>query len=645
MPARNRARLRRPRFLHDGTPATKPRTAACTRSTTPPATTTYTAPAWKPATPFWVAGKGTPVTCSDGVSCTVDSCDEETHSCRFLPDDAVCSNGLFCDGLETCDVLLGCLPGSLPCVDNVDCTQDACNESTDSCIHQASDEACDNGVFCDGAELCDPLNGCQAGSPVVCNDAIPCTVDTCSNELARCDYQPDHAACSDTLYCNGQEQCDPSQGGCVADSSWTDCDDGIPCTEDSCSEADGQCRNVPRNERCDDDLFCNGVESCDPVLGCRAGTPPDCRDAIGCTDEWCNEDFDRCDINPRSDLCDDGLRCNGLEVCDPTEGCRAGTAPDCNDGVTCTVDTCEENEEPNPCVHQPDASLCSGDNPCLVNPTCNATEGCLYDNVADGTECDVIADLPETCLDGQCVARCERDEDCSDGVDCTLDSCSQETGLCQHEPQDAFCDDGQFCNGPETCQVLSGCVTGTAPNCDDGYTCTLDECVEDLDVCRHVADAGLCADDDPCTENLCDPEDAEDESGCSWPDAPDGTACGDGFTCLGGQCQEVDGDMEWDDEPDGDAEDDQEGEDEPQPDGDEDEDFPDEDGDIDGDDDTSDEDGDEPEADGDNEETTPDDDDDDEPNADGDGMEDETPNDGDGEGGGADCQCGQGGVS
>ena len=36
---------------------------------------------------------------------------------------------------------------------------------------------------------------------------------------------------------------------------------------------------------------------------------------------------------------------------------------------------------------------------------------------------------------------------------------------------DAECDDGQPCNGVETCTPFAGCMPGYAPNCDDGRFC------------------------------------------------------------------------------------------------------------------------------------------------------------------------------
>src|SRR5687768_7744337 len=45
--------------------------------------------------------------------------------------------------------------------------------------------------------------------------------------------------------------------------------------------------------------------------------------------------------------CDDGLYCNGTEVCDCT--CAGGVPPACDDADTCTVDAC--SEEMRTCTH------------------------------------------------------------------------------------------------------------------------------------------------------------------------------------------------------------------------------------------------------------------------------------------------------
>ncbi|MEM7356071.1 MAG: hypothetical protein AAF657_34970, partial [Acidobacteriota bacterium] len=125
-----------------------------------------------------VCEAGTPPVCDDGVSCTVDSCNEATDSCDVAPNDSLCDNGLFCDGSETCNATLGCQAGPAPnCNDGVSCTVDSCNEGTDSCDNTPDDSVCDNGLFCDGAETCDVVNDCQAGTN-------PCSGSQTCNETA-----------------------------------------------------------------------------------------------------------------------------------------------------------------------------------------------------------------------------------------------------------------------------------------------------------------------------------------------------------------------------------------------------------------------------------------------------------------------------
>jgi hypothetical protein len=60
------------------------------------------------------------------VSCTSDSCNEATDSCTRAPVHSACDNGLFCDGAERCDAALGCQDGPDPCAAG-------CNESSDGC--------------------------------------------------------------------------------------------------------------------------------------------------------------------------------------------------------------------------------------------------------------------------------------------------------------------------------------------------------------------------------------------------------------------------------------------------------------------------------------------------------------------------------
>ncbi len=75
-------------------------------------------------------------------------------------------------------------------------------------------------------------------------------------------------------------------GPCVDDAQ---CDDGIDCTFGRCDPELGLCRFVADDERCADALYCNGVERCDPRIGCVAGAPTSCSDSTPCTVDRCDE--------------------------------------------------------------------------------------------------------------------------------------------------------------------------------------------------------------------------------------------------------------------------------------------------------------------------------------------------------------------
>ena len=94
------------------------------------------------------------------------------------------------------------------------------------------------------------------------------------------------------------------------------------------------------NTECDDGAFCTGLERC--LSGsCVAGSPIDCNDGVSCTEDSCNEAAKACS-HVASDLaCDDGQVCNGSEFCDRSLGCQSGAPLSCNDGDACTADSCD----------------------------------------------------------------------------------------------------------------------------------------------------------------------------------------------------------------------------------------------------------------------------------------------------------------
>ena len=57
----------------------------------------------------------------------------------------------------------------------------------------------DDGVFCNDAEVCDPVLDCQPGTPVVIDDGVACTDDSCdeaANDPCTAEVCDSVAGCS-----------------------------------------------------------------------------------------------------------------------------------------------------------------------------------------------------------------------------------------------------------------------------------------------------------------------------------------------------------------------------------------------------------------------------------------------------------------
>lgn len=219
--------------------------------------------------------------CDDGDNCTVDTCTaDDTTSSGF-----VCAN------------------------DPVDCTSNSvCNPADGECVDCLDDADCDNGDFCDGDETCGADNNCVAGT-APCDEAggEACIedMDTCGTS---CVDDADCAGEDDGLFCTGDPVCDTATGACGL--SGSPCAAGEVCDED--------------NDAC--------VE-CLVDADCAAGETCDTNSFTCFTATACNSNGD----------CDDGLFCNGAEVC--TNGvCQAGDDPcaagqDCAEGDDAAVCT------------------------------------------------------------------------------------------------------------------------------------------------------------------------------------------------------------------------------------------------------------------------------------------------------------------
>ncbi|HXC53533.1 MAG TPA: hypothetical protein VN634_21785 [Candidatus Limnocylindrales bacterium] len=278
--------------------------------------------------------------CADrAIGCNDAICDPmndaaDGFGCVQVPESAECQDNKFCNGREICTPAGTCAPGTpIDCSDGISCTVDDCSEQQDRCTHTTDDRACDNHQFCDGSEICSPFVGCQPGTPVDCGDSISCTVDACDEATDKCTHAPSDNACSNGEFCDGVETC--TDKGCKPGAP-VDCSDPFACTTDVCDDSIDACRHTPDDTDCADGVFCNGVEICSPTLGCRSGPPPVCSGSTGCAVDRCSEQADACESVPDDTLCDDGNACTD-DLCAPSGECsHTNNDAPCSDGSPCT---------------------------------------------------------------------------------------------------------------------------------------------------------------------------------------------------------------------------------------------------------------------------------------------------------------------
>ena len=195
--------------------------------------------------------------------------------------------------------------------------------------------------------------------------------------------------------------------------------------------------------------------------------------------------------------------------------------------------------------------LCDPD-PCNGHGSCDPTDGlCNCAAGYDGAACDA-------CDAGYWGYPSCQLCDCDDGDLCNgVESCDAATGCLPGTP--LVCDDGDLCNGAEICDAALGCQAGTPLVCDDGDVCNGAESCDAATGCQAgtplVCDDGdLCNGAESCDAalgcqagtplvcddgNVCDGLDTCDPvTGCN-----DGIplACSDGDSCTTDTCDPVEG--------------------------------------------------------------------------------------------------------
>ncbi len=145
--------------------------------------------------------------CDDAIPCTTDAC-LPAGFCRHTPDNAFCSNDIFCDGVEICDVRAGgCRMGDPnACNDDDVCTLDRCDEESKTCVQVPRDFDEDGAVdwHCEGGTDCDDRNP----------NLSPLTNEVCDDMLDNdCDGMVDESGCGRAPYDTCDDPFDVSAGG------------------------------------------------------------------------------------------------------------------------------------------------------------------------------------------------------------------------------------------------------------------------------------------------------------------------------------------------------------------------------------------------------------------------------------------------
>jgi len=156
-------------------------------------------------------------------------------------------------------------------------------------------------------------------------------------------------------------------------------------------------------------------------------------------------------------------------TCDPISGQVVKRKMVCDDGIRCTIDTCDAVKG---CV--------------FTRLSCNSADKCRT------STCDETR--------GRCVFSARKT--CNDGNACTKDICNGETGECQHIAKS--CNDFNPCT-EDSCNKDTGRCVHKAMNCDDDNLCTRDWCDVQTGKCVNKA-IRINAIDNKCVKRTCDPK-------------------------------------------------------------------------------------------------------------------------------------------
>ncbi len=419
------------------------------------------------------------------------SCASDDTTCDGVDDDCDATNDEDYAGSSTsCGVGVCASTGSTSCVSGA--VEDSCAPGTatdDDSICDGLDGDCDGATdeaFSSAATTCG-VGACEASGTISCvagAEQDSCTPGTPSGDDSVCDgTDNDCDGATDEAFSTAPTSCGVgvcSASGatsCVAGSVEDSCTPGTPTGTDSvCDGADEDCDGST------DEAFASSTTSCG-VGVCAATGATSC--VAGSVEDSCSPG-----VPTGSDSVCDGAD----EDCDgATDEAFASTPTTCGIGVCASVGStsCSSGSVQDSCVvglPTGDDSVCNGvDDDCdglideafVSTATTCGVGGCS----ASGVTLCVAGAVVDTCTPGTPAP----DDAVCDGVDADCDTVTDEdfapscngtlavTCIAGVE-QSTQCDDGDPCNGDETCSA-GACVGGPPPPvADDGNPCTEESC-------------------------------------------------------------------------------------------------------------------------------------------------------------------------
>ncbi|MEZ4472675.1 MAG: lamin tail domain-containing protein [bacterium] len=422
--------------------------------------------------------------CVDVDECEADPCDPHA-TCRNEPGSFACT----------------CRPGwvgdGLTCRDDDECLRGLCDANA-TCFNVPGSFACEcNAGFFGNGRLCRDIDECQndpcgvtavcrnlpgsfecscpagfLGDGVVCGECPGGAANPCSG-VGVCGGDPASptCACPPNIVGDACEACAPGFGGYPNCMPCPNCDDGNPCTTDSCGP-NGRCLFIPNADPCDDGDACTLDDRCGG--GACGGTPMACDDGNACTTDRCVAGA--CQSRDIVGACDDGNACTAGDTC--VDRVCVGQEVDCEDGDACTVGVCD----PASGCDQVRVPGC-----CHVDGDCGPGEGCI-DDVCRITVC----------------ARCERDADC--GADANRCVEFPSGNHCVVACAGELCGNGTICeesaDGEALCMPEPGdceCIPAARTGCHQGDVWGLSSCYEPEELQADCAGRG-CVDGACCAE-------------------------------------------------------------------------------------------------------------------------------------------------